>query len=245
MLQILMLFLSIYALGAIFVQSAFKLPSNVDALLDLLDFLVCGVFFIDFCIRFYRAPSKKSFLKWGWIDLISSIPKFEVFRFGRMLRVIRVLRMFRAFRSTKVLVQVLFAHRGKSATVSVVAIAIVFSIFASIAILNFETVPEANIKTPSDALWWAATTVTTVGYGDKYPVTIEGRMVAFFLMVVGVGLFGTLTGFIASSFVEYDKKENSELSELIVEVRALRKMIESSGNQHSQPDFVENSQIDE
>ncbi|XHR31032.1 MAG: ion transporter [Chthoniobacteraceae bacterium] len=226
-LQILMLVLSIYALGAIFVQSAFKLPTNIDDLLDLLDDFVCAVFFIDFAVRFYRAPSKRGFLKWGWVDLISCIPKIAIFRYGRMLRVIRVLRMLRAFRSAKILVHAIFARRARSTAASVVSIAVVLAMFASIAILNFETAPESNIKTPSDALWWAATTITTVGYGDKYPVTMEGRIVAFFLMVTGVGLFGTLTGFIASLFVDgEEKRESEDLAKLTAEVRELRALIE-------------------
>lgn len=242
-LQILMLLLSVYALGAIFAQSAFKLPPNVDALLDQIDFFVCGVFFFDFCHRFHMAPSKRSFLKWGWIDLLSSIPQFEIFRFGRMLRVIRILRTLRAFRSTKVLVHVLFANRAKSTVASVATISIVLSIFASIAILNFETAPDSNIKTPSDALWWAATTITTVGYGDRYPVTIEGRMVAILLMIVGVGLFGTITGFIASLFVDPGKREESEISQLIMEVRALRAQIESSEKPIPTPAIINDVEI--
>jgi len=227
-LQILMLFLSVYVLGAIFVQSTVNLSPRVDMLLDRIDFLVCVVFFSDFCIRLYHAPAKRTFLRWGWIDLISSIPKFEVFRVGRMLRIIRILRMLRAFRSTEVLVQTLFRNRTKNVFASVAAISVVLSIFASIAILNFETAADSNIKTPSDALWWAATTITTVGYGDKYPVTMEGRIVAVFLMVVGVGLFGTFTGFIASMFVDPGQKADSDISQLIAEVRALKDKIEST-----------------
>ncbi|MCX6968360.1 MAG: ion transporter [Verrucomicrobia bacterium] len=230
-LHILLLVLSIYALGAIFVQTAFRLPPNIDDLLDLLDDFVCAVFFIDFSVRFFRAPSKRNFLKWGWIDLISCIPKIAIFRYGRMLRVIRVLRMLRAFRSAKVLVQAIFRNRAKSSAASVIAIAIVLAMFASIAILNFETAPESNIKTPSDALWWAATTITTVGYGDKYPVTFEGRIVAFFLIVTGVGLFGTLTGYIASLFVECDDREDKKIDQLTAEIRSLRELIENSGFQ--------------
>ena len=61
---------------------------------------------------------------------------------------------------------------------------------------------NSNIKTAEDAIWWAWVTITTVGYGDKYPVTTEGRIIASFLMTAGVGLFGTFTGFIASWFLE-------------------------------------------
>jgi voltage-gated potassium channel len=64
-----------------------------------------------------------------------------------------------------------------------------------------------SIKTAEDAIWWALVTVTTVGYGDKLPVTTEGRIIAAFLMVTGVSLFGTFTGFIAAWFIGDKKKE--------------------------------------
>lgn len=74
-------------------------------------------------------------------------------------------------------------------------------IFSSIAILEVEDAPESNIKTAEDAIWWTYTTITTVGYGDKYPVTTEGRLIAMTLMTFGVGLFGTFTAYISSMFV--------------------------------------------
>lgn len=80
-------------------------------------------------------------------------------------------------------------------------------IFGSISILQFETAPESNIKTAEDAIWWAFVTITTVGYGDRYPVTTEGRIIAAFLMITGVALFGTFTGFIAAWFM-CDKSNN-------------------------------------
>jgi voltage-gated potassium channel len=83
-------------------------------------------------------------------------------------------------------------------------------IFGSIAILQVEHDPNSNIKTAEDAIWWAFVTITTVGYGDKYPVTTEGRIIAGFLMITGVGLFGTFTGFIASWFLEPGKSKESE-----------------------------------
>jgi voltage-gated potassium channel len=80
-------------------------------------------------------------------------------------------------------------------------VAILVMVTASVAVLQFETTDSANIKTAEDALWWAMTTMTTVGYGDRFPVTTEGRLVAAVLMCAGVGLFGTLSGLLAAWFV--------------------------------------------
>ena len=97
----------------------------------------------------------------------------------------------------------------------------------SMAIFNLEMAsPDRNIKTPSDALWWSVVTITTVGYGDRYPVTDGGRIVASVLMIAGVGLFGTFTGFVASMFVEPDfKREENEIHSLVLQIKALRNEI--------------------
>lgn len=207
--DLLILILSIYVLGALMVDTFFKIDKDVSELLMMIDNGICVVFMIDFFWRLVLAPSKLQFLKWGWIDLVSSIPALEILRYGRLFRIIRLLRVLRAFRSTKVLVSFMYKNKSQGLFVTVSTIAILMIIFSSIAILQVETVPESNIKTPGDALWWAFVTVTTVGYGDKYPVTSEGRIIAAFLMTAGVGLFGTFTGFVASWFVEGNKEEES------------------------------------
>jgi voltage-gated potassium channel len=81
-------------------------------------------------------------------------------------------------------------------------LAFLILIFSSIAILQVENTANGNIKTAEDAIWWAYTTITTVGYGDKYPVTSEGRLIAIFLMTFGVGMFGTMTAYISSLFIK-------------------------------------------
>ena len=146
-------------------------------------------------------------MKWGWIDFISSIPTFEYLRAGRLIRIVRLLRVLRAFRSVRYLTSHIFKTRTKGTFATVSLISFLMLIFGSISILQLETVPESNIKTAEDAIWWAFVTITTVGYGDKYPVTTEGRIIAGFLMITGVALFGTFTGFIAAWFMG-DKSNN-------------------------------------
>ncbi len=225
--QLLIFVLSIYVLGALFVDTVFKLPPEISALLEIADTAICFVFLWDFFYRLYRAENRLAFMKWGWVDLVSSITMLGMFRWGRVVRVIRILRILRGIRSTKVILSVLFEHRAKGTLTIVTMISGVLIIFSSIAMLNAEAVPEANIKTAGDALWWAVTTVTTVGYGDKFPVTTAGRLIAAVLMVTGVGLFGTFTGFLASFFLDPRKQEQGGESELLKEVRLLREKLES------------------
>jgi voltage-gated potassium channel len=229
LLQIISLVLSIYILGSLLVQSVCQLPPETTDLLDKIDFLICIFFLYDFFIRLYKAESKIQFLKWNWIDFVSSIPVLGVFQWARVVRVVRIIRILRAVRSTKILLQFLFRNRSHGTLATALLVSALMMIFSTIAMLNFEKAPNSNINNPEDAIWWAFTTVTTVGYGDKYPVTTGGRIVAALLMVSSVGLFGIFTGFVASFFVAEDKKsdEKEQVKVLIEEIRLLRIKIES------------------
>ena len=222
--QIVILALSVYVLVALFVQGMFELSDEIDSLLMKIDFVICLVFQVDFFHRLYQAPSKAAFLKWGWIDFVSSIPMLTTSRAGRIFSVVKIFRILRAFRSVKVLMQYLMRNRTHNTFVTVAAIFCMVVMGGSVAILNIEKGVEGNnIKTPSDALWWSVVTLTTVGYGDRYPVSDNGRIVAAILMTAGVGLFGTFTGFVASMFVEPDiKREEDQVNALAKEIRALR-----------------------
>ena len=226
-LEITVLILSVYVLGALLAQTVLPISSEVSLLLERIDTFVCVAFLADFTVRFRRAPSKLAFMKWGWIDLISSIPAYDFLRWGRMVRVFRILRILRAFGSSRRLVAVLYRNRTKSLALTALLTAFVLVTFSSIAVLVFEDKSESSIRTPFDALWWAISTMTTVGYGDKVPATVEGKIVAMILMVTGVGLFGVLTGLFARLFVEPDlKREDADISALTTEIRLLRERIE-------------------
>lgn len=193
--------LSIYVILALVVETFFGLNSEIAKVLDITDFCICMIFLFDFAVRFHRAESKLNFMKWGWIDLISSIPMVGFLRVGRAFRIIRIIRLLRAMRSVKNISKYIFKNRAKGTLTAVSVLTILLVITASISILQFETDPNSNIKTAEDAIWWSYTTVTTVGYGDKFPVTTEGRIIAAVLMTAGVGLFGTFTAYVASLFM--------------------------------------------
>jgi voltage-gated potassium channel Kch len=183
----------------------------VQNLVVIFDWGLTPIFLGDFCYRLFSAPSKVGYLikGGGWLDFIGSLPfpGLRLARLFRMWRIYRVLRrigmrnMWRAYRKS----------RAESALLTVIFLAIVVLEFASIFILVTEkNDPNANIKTASDALWWAYVTVTTVGYGDKYPVTNSGRIVGVLLMTIGVGLFGVITGYLANAFLKPKSAEQDE-----------------------------------
>jgi voltage-gated potassium channel len=202
--------LSVYVLLALCITSFVPLPEQTMLLLDIIDDCICIVFLIDFVVEFIHAGNKLKYMKWGWIDLISSIPSFGFLRVGRLFKLIRLLRILRAFRSTKILMHYVFKSKIKGTMISVTIITILLAIFSSIAILSVETEPNSNIKTAEDAIWWAISTLTTSSIEDKYPVTFIGKLIGVVLTLSGVGIFGTYTAYIASIFVGARAKEDSD-----------------------------------
>lgn len=204
-LNLVVFVLSVYVLLAILIDTIFVLPEETSILLSYIDNTICVFFFTEFCVRFFQAENKLKFMRWGWVDLISSVPAISYLRAGRILRLIRLLRLIRAFRSTQNFLNHVFRNKAQGALTSVAILAVLLIIFSSIAILQVEKDPNSNIKSAEDAIWWSYVTITTVGYGDKFPVTTEGRVIAAVLMTAGVGLFGTFTAYVASWFVAEKK----------------------------------------
>ncbi len=223
-----MLVLSLLALGALTVQTVLRLDAGTTSILGYADTIVCFLFFADFIASLVVAPKKWAYLvRWGWLDLLSSIPAIDALRWGRAARVLRVLRVLRGVRSTKILAAFILRRRAESAFLAAALVALLLVVIGSIAILQFEHTSESNITSPQDAFWWTFVTMTTVGYGDHFPVTMAGRVVAVLLMLAGVGLFGTLSGFVAAWFLRPEQaQQESELQVLTEEIRRLREVIE-------------------
>jgi voltage-gated potassium channel len=146
LLNLVVFVLSVYVLLALLIDTLWVLPKETSVLLNYIDNTICVFFCVEFWIRFYQSDNKLNFIKWGWIDLISSIPAISYLRAGRVLRLIRLLRLIRAFRSTRMFVTHIFKNKAQGAFTSVSILACLLIIFSSIAILQVEKDPESNIK---------------------------------------------------------------------------------------------------
>ncbi|HEX8670556.1 MAG TPA: ion transporter [Longimicrobium sp.] len=195
--------LSVYVLAALVASTLLPLDPESRKVLDTADNVICLVFLLDFFRNLIRADRKMEYLRWGWLDLVASIPTLDALRFARVARMVRVVRVLRGFRSARHLGAFILGTRAGAAFWGMALLTFLVLVFSSVAILHVERdAPGASIRTAADAVWWAYATVATVGYGDRVPVTTEGRIIAALLMTLGVGLFGTFTGYIAKSFLQ-------------------------------------------
>jgi hypothetical protein len=194
--------LSILSILNLWFLYAFVQDVNMQEVLRIMNALLSGVFMIDFAYRLWTASSRTGyfFQQFGWADLLASLPlpQLKVLRFFRLVRVYRLLRDY----GPKNVVRSLVKDRAGSALLTLLMAGILVLEFGSLAILRIEQYASgANIKTASDALWYVIVTISTVGYGDRYPVTNDGRLVGTLIIVVGVGIFGTFTGYLANLFL--------------------------------------------
>ncbi len=229
--QIGILLLSLLLLAALGLDTLCHFPVEISNLIQLFDNAVCGLLLADFFARLWRAKDKAAFLKWGWIDLVASIPNWEILRWGRMVRILRIIRLLRALRSIQRILQVLLRNKVETGAVSLGMAAFLLVIFSSISVLLLEQSKDSNIKTAEDAIWWSVTTITTVGYGDRYPVTTEGRMLGIFLMVTGVGMFGGLSGLVASVFLGANTAQTDKSDEILARLTQLEAKIDHDNHQ--------------
>lgn len=123
--------LPVHALVVLFIDTIAVLPPEISSLLTLIDDGICVFFLFDFVIRFRRAEDRLSFMKWGWIDMVSSIPAIGVLRAGRVFRLLRLLRILRAVRSTKLLIAYAFQNRKQGTFSAVAVLSVLLVIFSS------------------------------------------------------------------------------------------------------------------
>lgn len=209
--ELFMLVLCILALVILAGEALLPIDPESRRILNFVDNGVCAVFLMDFLRSLVLAPSKRHyFLTWGWLDLLSSLPSVDALRWGRAARIVRVLRLLRGLRATRVLVGLVARRRAESTVFGAILLCLILVTFSAISVLYVEAnATGATIRSAEDALWWACVTVATVGYGDFVPVSVEGRLIGGVLMTLGVGLFATFSGFVASWFLGRNAAEST------------------------------------
>lgn len=223
-----MLLLSLVFLVVILLPAVVTVPARFESGLSAVEWLIWGAFAAELVANLYLAPKRLRFLRSHWFDVvIVAVPILRPLRLARSTRLLRVLRgtriMAAAFRFTHVL-RIVLTKKGLH---YVLLVGLVLIVAASVAVTRFESGGSGSITDLQTALWWAVSTVTTVGYGDAYPITPEGRGLAVLLMLVGVATFGALTASITSYFVsESDEKVEVSLEDILAEVRRLEARIE-------------------
>ncbi|TLM98523.1 MAG: potassium channel family protein [Actinobacteria bacterium] len=241
------LFVFVLTVLSLAIMALLLLPLNpaTEQLLRVYDNAICVVFLGDFAIRITRAPSRSEYFlrEGGWLDLLGSIPSLGFFKYSAILRLARLSRLARITRlvreqNRREIIDDVLTHRSQYAAFITCFGALLVLVISSVLVLGFESrAAEANITSGGDALWWALVTITTVGYGDRYPITFGGRVVAFTVMLAGVGIIGALASMLASVLVSpapasapdetptHDADTALELRAVREELRALRSEI--------------------
>lgn len=176
------------------------LPPRFQITCQALTWLVWALFAADYLARWKLSTDRRRFLRVNMLNLIVIV--LPLLRPLRMVRLLTLLDVLNRSAATSL--------RGRVA-VYVASTTIMILFLSALAVLDAERAdPDSNIRSFPDAIWWAATTVTTVGYGDRYPVTAEGRTVAALLMIGGVALLGIVTASLAAWLIERVREVEAE-----------------------------------
>jgi voltage-gated potassium channel len=231
--------------GLLFVLYEVLVPESAPELMDRLDFGFTLAFLGAFAVQLAVVRDRVAWVRRNWIDvIIIAVVAFPLLRLLRFQRFIPVLRSVRLVRIAAILGEGFRAHLrtyGRGNVHGILMAGVIVIVVGAVLVRSVEEgAVEANIRSVGDALWWAVSTVTTVGYGDKYPTTGAGRLLAAGLMLLGIGLFGILTASLSSFFVAESRQADvarveEELRLLRAEVSGLTRRIEAWMTSRSQP----------
>jgi voltage-gated potassium channel len=175
-----------------------QVSGDIQNLIEIVQWICWGAFVLDLLLGIVTAESKKDYLRKHPLEIASSILPF-----------LRPLRLMRVISFGGLAIQKVAIGRQFAITLKVAITTLFVAYISAVQITISERVVEgSNIKNFSDGLWWAMTTVTTVGYGDRFPVTTEGRILAVVLMIMGISLVGVITASVAAWFVKISDTES-------------------------------------
>jgi len=223
-----MALLALLVIPAVVLEERAATP-ELRTVANILNWVIWIAFVVEFAIR-WIADRTAAFPRKAWFDalLIVLAPPFVVpntMQGIRSLRLLRFLRLLRAFSVATMALRLAQRHFGRRKFHYVLLVGCGTVALGAIAVYILEGDENKSIRHFGDALWWAITTVTTVGYGDITPVTPEGRFVAVALMLTGIGIIGVFTATVASLFFEEQQTQNPETTEILARLERIEKAL--------------------
>lgn len=236
-------FLIFFSIASIVAASEEDLYAKYQSFFDTSETVVVGLFTVEYLANIYVAVSKRKYIlgPWGIIDLLAILPSYLNvidLRAIKVLRVLRILRFLRLMRMVRLLKLAKMAGKGYGSKVNdrfntlkmdlqiyfiaMFSVVIIFSTLIFYAEKNVEGTAFTSIP---QAMWWCIVTITTVGYGDMYPVTLIGRIIAVFTMISGLALFGLLMNVIGKSMMSslFGSSNLDDVEAQMTEVKNLTK----------------------
>jgi voltage-gated potassium channel len=201
--DIIMILLTLVSITLLVLELSANLPAVQVALFDKIDTSIAIIFLIEFVIKFLSSKSKTHFFKTSWWYLLAAIPistpTTQILRVLRLLRLIRLVRIHRGVHQLNS-----YAERFIEQTriIPIIIAWLIVVIFGTLSFFMLEHATNHLVGNLFDSLWWTISTITTVGYGDVYPITTGGRIIGMILMICGIGTTGVLTAFIASFLIK-------------------------------------------
>ena len=208
-----MLVLCVYVVIMVALEVVVDWPEHTSLVFEHMDLAICLLFLADWFYFLVKADNKARYAKSHVLDLVASIPFAQALRPFRVLRAVRLVRALRIVRGLKGLfpiLRVLTKTRARSALLVYSLCTAIIYFYCALGIYSFEKNTNENIVRFRDALWLSFATLTSVGYGDIYPTTDGGRIMAAVLVVVGLGMFSLVTAEFATFFLSYLKQEQNE-----------------------------------
>lgn len=194
------LFLAVFSISLYIYELSTELPRAVINIFDGIDTVIAFMFLTEFLMGVVASEKRFKYFLHNWPDLLASVPlTFGVFRALRAFRIFRLLRMIRLISRMRRLVLI---------TQKLAIIAGTILLTGAVMFYSFEVNVNNNVNSFFDAIWWAIVTTTSVGYGDIYPITWEGRMVSIALMLTGLGLIGLVATYVGDYLVKVKKDNN-------------------------------------
>jgi len=198
-----------------------NLSANTKEILYIIEVITVAIFTLEYILRIIVADEKKRFIFsfYGLVDLAAILPFYissgldlRTVRIFRLLRLVRILKLLRYSKAINIFHRALLISKEELVLFGFVATAMLY--LSAVGIYYFENSAQPEqFKSIFHSLWWAVTTLTTVGYGDMFPITTGGKLFTFFVLITGLGIIAVPTGLIASALSqarEEDKKDDTE-----------------------------------